>query len=147
VRAREERWIPDGASDALRAHHLSLSSRVLADEVVPLGAAAGRVAGAGMSFLALERWGAVSLLRSYWAGSDAAMYTPFECPFVQIDVDETSVIGSSMGGGSTIGGGCASVFAFFADHRPERLVVRRPARDGGPPLVEAEVTIPPAPPS
>jgi len=47
-----------------------------------------------------------------------------------------------MGGGSTMAGSCVSVFTFLADHRPDRVVVRRLLIDGGPPLVEAELTIP-----
>ncbi len=66
------------------------------------------------------------------------MYSPLYLHYLELDFDGTTTIALGRSGG-TEGRGFRYAHDFVAMRRPRRFVVRRPAVDGGPPLVEAEV--------
>jgi hypothetical protein len=110
---------------------------VLPDEIFPLGADAGDVAGRALVFLSAERWGRTWVLRHYSA-RDQPVYSPlYDCD-LELDCDGTEVVARHFGGG-TAGLGFVYAHVFETPDLPERMVVRRPASDGGPPLVEVEL--------
>jgi hypothetical protein len=133
-------WIPSQGRAADERTWASFSHATLPDEIVPLGAVAGDVAGGTLTFLSLERWGGVWQLHHHWRESGARMYSPLEKHYLELDVDGTTTIATGRGGG-TEGCGCRFAHDLVAESLPDRFVVRRPAADGGPPLVEAEVLI------
>jgi hypothetical protein len=115
-----------------------LSFAPVADEIVPLGAPAGDVAGGALTFLSLERWGDAWQLHHHWVDSGARMYSPLHTPYLELEFNGTATIATFRGGG-TEAWGFRGEHGFVADPLPPAFVLRRPAADGGPPLVEAEI--------
>jgi hypothetical protein len=111
----------------------------LPDEIVPLGAAVGEVAGGQLSFISCERWDDVWWLHEHWSNGAAVQGGLFSCD-LELEVDSERVPARQLGGssGST---GHAYRNAFHVDALPERMIVRRPATDGGPSLMEAELVV------
>ena len=134
-----QHWKPSDTNDADNVHFNLFSGSVLPDEIVPLGAAAGEVAGGELAFLSLERWGGVWWLHHHWIQSAARMYSPLFTQYLELELDGAPRLATWIGGGSTAGAGFRCTHAFVAHKLPKTLVLRRPATDGGPPLVETEI--------
>jgi hypothetical protein len=111
--------------------------RLLPDEIIPLNASVGEVATREFVFLSAERWGGTWLLRHH-AVRDDPMYSPLFRPWVECEWDDRTVAALAPGGG-TAGWGFTYAHMFRASEFPERLIVRCPATDGGPPLFEVEL--------
>jgi hypothetical protein len=109
--------------------------RLVADEVVCLGTKVPDIAGGDLTLLGIERWGDACRLDLYWDGPDTDRYSPFYAHYLELVTDDrpTTVIAGSAG---HIAGGFYTTHYFLAHRLPERFVLRRPAIDGGPPLVE-----------
>jgi hypothetical protein len=112
------------------------STSALPDEVVPLGASVGQVAGHELVFLDAERWGDVWWLTHHW-GNPAAMYSPLGGD-IELVHEGGTIVGVQIGGG-TSAHGVAYTHAFASPLLPDRLTLQVPASDGGPPLFEADV--------
>jgi hypothetical protein len=70
-------------------------------------------------------------------GSRGGAARNYDCD-LQLDFDGTEVVARHFGGG-TAGLGFVYAHVFETSDLPQRMVVRRPATDGGPPLVEVEL--------
>jgi hypothetical protein len=133
-----DEWRPDDAN-AARAASSAPTGRVLPDDVVALSATAHDVAGGDLTFLGVERWDDVCALHAFWDGPDTTHYSPVYAHYLQLDTGERTTT-AVVGGGGHVGNGFGTTHWFFAAKIPERFMLRRPAIDGGPPLVEVGVT-------
>jgi hypothetical protein len=129
-----DEWRPDDAK-AARAAASAPTGRLLPDEIVALRATADEVSGGDLTFLGVERWDDVCALHAFWDGPDTTHYSPVFAHYLQIDTGDRAITVVS-GSGGHVGKGFATTHWFFAASIPERFVLRRPAIDGGRPLVE-----------
>jgi hypothetical protein len=113
----------------------------LPEEIVPLGAPVGAVMGRGLVCMSIERWQSTWVLH-HFSTRDTPNYSPLLCTYVELDLLDATVVATMLGGGSA-GVGFMTHHAFESHARPDRFVLRRPANDGGPPLIEVEVSLPP----
>jgi hypothetical protein len=137
-----DEWRPDDARSVWRALPSCASwttGHLLPDEIVALRATAPDVAGGDLTFLGIERWGDVCELHAFWDGPDTRYYSPVFAHYLQLDIngDTATAVGGS---GGHVSRGFETKHSFIAQAIPERFALRRPAIDGGPPLVEIDVS-------